>query len=50
MGKSAPATSVHDIQLFGDVFNASPIGIAVENLEGQPIFVNPALCSILGFQ
>src|SRR5262252_2025851 len=36
-------------QIFRDVFDASPIGIAVENLEGQPLFVNPALCSILGF-
>jgi PAS domain S-box-containing protein len=36
-------------QLFRDVFNASPIGIAVENLEGQPLFVNPAFCSFLGF-
>src|SRR5690349_20698135 len=38
-----------DIQLFRDVFDSSPIGIAVENLEGQPLFVNPALCSMLGF-
>ena len=38
-----------DTQLFRDVFNASPIGIVVENLEGQPLFVNPALCSMLGF-
>jgi PAS domain S-box-containing protein len=38
-----------DTQLFRDVFTASPIGIAVENLEGQPLFVNPALCSFLGF-
>jgi len=38
-----------DSQLFCDVFNASPIGIAVENLEGQPLFVNPALCQMLGF-
>jgi len=38
-----------DTQLFRDVFDASPIGIAVENLEGQPIFVNPAFCSMLGF-
>jgi PAS domain S-box-containing protein len=37
------------IQLFQDVFNASPVGIAVENLEGQPLFVNPAFCSFLGF-
>src|SRR5215470_452776 len=38
-----------ETQLFHDVFNASPIGIAVENLDGQPLFVNPALCSMLGF-
>jgi PAS domain S-box-containing protein len=38
-----------DTQLFRDVFNASPIGIVVENLEGQPLFVNPAFCSMLGF-
>src|SRR5215469_14059100 len=38
-----------DIQLLRDVFNASPIGIAVENLEGEPFFVNPAFCSMLGF-
>jgi len=38
-----------DGQLFYDAFRASPIGIALENLEGQPLFVNPALCSMLGF-
>ena len=38
-----------DTQLFGDVFSACPIGIAVENLDGQPLFVNPAFCSMLGF-
>ncbi len=38
-----------DTQFFRDVFNASPIGIAVENLEGQLLFVNPALCSMLEF-
>ena len=37
-----------DTQLFRDVFNASPIGIAVENFDGQPLFVNPALCAMLG--
>ena len=42
-------TRTPDTQLFRDVFNASPIGIAVENLEGQPLFVNPAFCSFLGF-
>ena len=35
--------------LFYDAFKASPIGIALENLEGQPLFVNPALCAMLGF-
>ena len=38
-----------DTQLFRDIFNASPIGIVVENLEGQPLFVNPAFCALLGF-
>jgi PAS domain S-box-containing protein len=38
-----------DTQLFRDVFNASLIGIAVENLDGQPLFVNPAFCAMLGF-
>ena len=38
-----------DSQVFRDIFDASPIGIAVENLEGQPLFVNRAFCSMLGF-
>jgi PAS domain S-box-containing protein len=46
---AASRTQTPDTQLFNDVFNASPIGIAVENLEGQPLFVNPAFCSFLGF-
>jgi PAS domain S-box-containing protein len=45
----ASRTLTQDTQLFRDVFNASPIGIAVENLEGQPLFVNPSFCSFLGF-
>jgi PAS domain S-box-containing protein len=45
----AVQTGTPDIQLFYDAFNASPIGIAVENLEGQPLFVNSAFCSFLGF-
>jgi PAS domain S-box-containing protein len=45
----APQTLWLDSQLFRDVFNASPIGIAVEDLDGKPLFVNPALCSMLGF-
>jgi len=49
MGESVPATPILDTQLFLDAFNASPIGIAVENLDGQPLFVNPAFCRFLGF-
>ena len=45
----AAQSATPDTQLFRDVFNASPLGIAVENLEGQPLFVNPAFCSMLGF-
>jgi PAS domain S-box-containing protein len=47
--EEAAQTRTPDTQLFHDVFNASPIGIAVENLEGQSLFVNPAFCSFLGF-
>jgi len=36
-------------RLFRSLFGAAPIGIALENLEGQPLFANPALCSMLGF-
>jgi PAS domain S-box-containing protein len=45
----APQKRNPDTQIFRDVFNASPIGIVVENLDGQPLFVNPAFCSMLGF-
>jgi PAS domain S-box-containing protein len=49
MGESTKPVSNPDTQLFRDVFNASPIGIVVESLEGQLLFVNPAFCSFLGF-
>jgi PAS domain S-box-containing protein len=48
MGETSVRRS-QDTQLFRDVFNASPVGIAVENLEGRPLFVNAAFCSMLGF-
>ena len=48
MGEAAPIRTP-DTELFRDVFNTSPIGIAVETLEGRPLLVNPALCSMLGF-
>ncbi|HXY09979.1 MAG TPA: PAS domain S-box protein [Terriglobales bacterium] len=43
------AQTAGPVGLFYDAFKASPIGIALENLEGQPLFVNQALCSMLGF-
>jgi PAS domain S-box-containing protein len=49
MPADPPAKSIPDLLLFKDVFNISPIGIAVETLDGQPLFVNPALCRFLGF-
>jgi PAS domain S-box-containing protein len=49
MSESSREAPGPDTQLFGDVFGACPIGIAVKNLDGQPLFVNPAFCSILGF-
>jgi len=35
--------------LFESIFGTTAIGIAVEDLEGRPLFANPALCSLLGF-
>src|SRR5215469_17875962 len=45
--KSAPP--IPDYEFFNDAFNSSPIGVAVETIEGQPLFVNPALCAMLAF-
>jgi len=42
-------SGVLETQLFYEVFNASPIGIVLENMEGQPLFVNAFFCSMLGF-
>src|SRR5437764_13958416 len=48
---NARAGQIADIRqrTLHDAFTASPIGIALENLERQLIFVNPAFCSMLGF-
>jgi PAS domain S-box-containing protein len=35
--------------LFRSLFEAAPVGIALEDLEGRPLYANPALCSLLGF-
>src|SRR5262250_2918685 len=45
----AVQTRTHNLQLFNDVFNASPIGIAVENLVVHPLLLNAPFCSFLGF-
>ena len=47
-GEERPAPTP-DGQLFYGLFNAASIGIALENLDGRPLVVNPALCSMLGF-
>lgn len=49
MEQGKAQTARPDNQLFHDAFRASPIGIALEDLEGRPLYVNPALCSMLGF-
>ena len=48
MGEAA-RTWTPSTELFRDVFSVSPVGIAVDTLEGEPLFVNPTLCSMLGF-
>jgi len=48
MAQTSPIVTTSP-ELFHNVFNASPIGIVVENMDGQPLFVNPAFCSFLGF-
>jgi PAS domain S-box-containing protein len=44
-----PKSASRNDPLLLSVFKTSPIGIALEDLEGRPLFVNPALCSMLGF-
>jgi PAS domain S-box-containing protein len=36
-------------ELFFDAFKSSPIGIVLEDMQGRPLFVNPAFCTMLGF-
>ena len=38
-----------DGRIFDDTFRSSPIGVALEDLDGRLLFANPALCSMLGF-
>ena len=48
MDKMLTQTLGFDPQLFRDAFGASPIGIVVEDLDGRPLFANPAFCAFLG--
>jgi PAS domain S-box-containing protein len=49
MEHNKPQTARTDEQLFYDAFRASPVGIALEDLAGRPLYVHPALCSMLGY-
>jgi PAS domain S-box-containing protein len=49
MEEEKTQSASRDDRLFRSAFAASPIGIALEDLEGRPLFANPALCSMLGF-
>jgi len=41
---------VESEELFQCLFEQASLGIAVEDLEGQVLIANPALCSMLGYQ
>jgi PAS domain S-box-containing protein len=46
--KAATLASVENEEKFRSLFTESPIGIALASLDGTILFVNPALCSMLG--
>jgi PAS domain S-box-containing protein len=46
---AAKLLPVESEQLFHCLFEQASLGIAVEDLEGQVLMANPALCSILGY-
>jgi len=50
MERARAQMATPDDNPFYDAFNASPVGIAVENLEGQPLFVNSAFLLDARFQ
>ncbi len=35
--------------VFQNAFDAAANGIAIEDMDGRPLFANPALCHMLGF-
>jgi PAS domain S-box-containing protein len=46
---SSQALQAHAKELFHYLFEQASLGIAVEDLEGTLLLVNPALCSMLGY-
>jgi PAS domain S-box-containing protein len=49
MRKRAQEASHESERRFRSLFTEAPIGIALEDLDGKLLFVNPALCSMLGY-
>ena len=47
---SSQALPAQAIQLFRYLFEQASLGIAVEDLEGNLLLANPALCSMLGYR
>src|SRR5229473_3116367 len=47
---SLPALTVESERRFRYLFEQSSLGIAVEDLEGNLLLANPALCSMLGYR
>ena len=49
MRKRAQEAGQQSERRFRSLFTDAPIGIALEDLDGKLLFVNPALCSMLGY-
>lgn len=47
--KVAHQATLESEERFRYLFSQAPIGIALEDMEGNLLFVNPALCSMLGY-
>jgi PAS domain S-box-containing protein len=47
--KKAHAARLESERRFHSLFRESPVGIALEDLDRQILFVNPALCNVLGY-
>lgn len=47
---SSQMLPIESKELFRCLFDQAKLGIAIENLEGQVLLANPALCSMLGYE